>query len=183
MRSNAAKKSFRPPFKHAALPNTAAAAQALAPQLHRIPTFARHAALSFSDDLGAATLSLTSAPLAPDTTAAASKMRWGGDADTPPRDVMAHSLPRVETDAAVAGCAPSRRQLQRLIDARRAELAGTKMWALVADTLHWVTVSQAALQHLAETRAAGRMEQVFSELHIDPSSVLFSVEEGRFSHP
>ncbi|KAG5467471.1 hypothetical protein CUR178_01114 [Leishmania enriettii] len=189
MRSHAAKKSFHPPFKRAALPDTAASAHAATRQLHRNQLLAPHATPSFADDSCAATPSLVSAPFAPDTTAAVCKSlmapKTGSEVGvvTPPRDVVADSLSRAVTGVVLAGCALSRRQLQQRINARRAELAGTKEWSLVADTLHWVTVSQAALQYLAETRAAGQVERVLSELHIDPPSVLFSVEESSFSHP
>ncbi|TPP44606.1 hypothetical protein CGC21_7195 [Leishmania donovani] len=177
MRSTAAKKSFHPPFKHTAPCTTAASTRAVARQLHRSQAFALHAAPSFADDPRAPNTSSTPAPLAPDTTVAASepftapKTASECDAVTPPRGGTTDPLPSTETDVALARCRPSRWQLQQRIDARRAELEGAKAWSLVADTLYWVRVSQAALQHLADSKAAGQVEQVLSELHIDPLTV------------
>ncbi|CAG9582697.1 hypothetical protein LMJF_35_3420 [Leishmania major strain Friedlin] len=188
MRSTAAKKSFHPPFKHTAPCNTAASIHAVARQLHRSQAFALHAAPSFADDPCAANTSSTPAPLAPDTAVAVSEPftapKTASECDdvTPPRGGTTDPLPSTETDVAFERCRPSRRQLQQRIDARRAELAGAKAWSLVEDTLYWVTVSQTALQHLADAKAAGQVERVMSELHIDPPTVLFSVEEGSFSH-
>ncbi|CBZ30893.1 hypothetical protein, unknown function [Leishmania mexicana MHOM/GT/2001/U1103] len=189
MRSTAAKKSFHPPFKHTARCNTAAPGRAVARQLHRSQAYALHAAPSFADDLCAANTSSTLAPLAPDTAAAVSqpftapKKGSECDDDTAPRGATTDPLPSTETGVTLERCEPSHRQLKQRIDARRAELEGTQALSLVADTLYWVTVSQAALQHLADAKAAGQVERVLSELHIDPPTVLFSVEEGSFSHP
>ncbi|XQJ31275.1 hypothetical protein NXY56_007385 [Leishmania guyanensis] len=189
MCSNAAKKSFRPPFKHTVLCHSAASTHAVTRQLYRSQAFAPHAASSFADDSCAATLSSTPASHAPGTAAAVSevfttpKTAPEGDVNTLSRDVTTDPIPSAEAAIALVKCASSRRQLQQSIDSRQAELASTKVWSLVAGTLHWVTVSQAALQHLADAQTAGQVEQVLSELRIDPPSVLFSVEEGSFCHP
>ncbi|GET92860.1 hypothetical protein, unknown function [Leishmania tarentolae] len=187
MRSNAAKKKHHPPFKHTVPRDTAASTHSVQLSRNHIHALALRAAHSFADDYCAANPTLRPAPFAPGMAAAVSepfrvlKTTLKSDGDAPSRGAVTDPLSSTETAFSLEGCVPSRPQLQQLVNARRAEYAGTKVWSLVEDTIYWVTVAQAALQHLADAKTAGQIQRVLSELHIDPSTVLFSVEDGSFS--
>ncbi|KAG5492763.1 hypothetical protein JKF63_01343 [Porcisia hertigi] len=189
MRTAAAKKSFHPPFKERASCDIAVSGRAVRRQLYASQTDLANAGPFLESDSCAASPSTTLAMSAPSVAVnvfeslAAPKTMSDSNVDALPVGVTTGLIPpTAEIDVSLARC-ESPRRFQERIDARQAQLAGSKVLSLVADTLHWVTVSQEALQYLADARAAGQVVQVLSELHIDPLSVLFLMEEGRFSHP
>ncbi|KAK7201262.1 hypothetical protein NESM_000187900 [Novymonas esmeraldas] len=67
-------------------------------------------------------------------------------------------------------------------DAVGAAVTSARTKTVVEDTLYWVTVAQVAVQHLADGKTGGNVERVLSELLIHPADVLFSVDDGCFSH-